>query len=514
MRLMLIEDDAITRQVVGTVLGNLGYEVETFGDAERALKSHGEAAYDVAIVDWMLPRMDGMEFIRRLRGQLHGEDCVVLVATSKGAPGDLEEALAAGADDYVRKPVNGGLLAVRMKIAARAVEQRRARRAAETAKKAALERLERMRRLESLGNLSRRIAHDLSDMLLAIHASANLARQEEPGSERIGTHLSRIARAASRMSSLGEALVDYAGGDASSARSMSLAHAVDGLEHVLAKLVGDRAKLWIYAPANLPPAHASPTEVRQALIALVTNSLEAVAEEGGEIRVAADVINCNAAYLKSALPADEAVPGRYVYAEVMDNGSGMDAGTRAHAFEPYFSTHAEDRGLGLASVLGIMRGHGGFISIDSKLYEGTAIRLHFPLAAVTDTPTVDRTGSAGRLPTSVVVAEDDSLVREIVEDIVTGAGCACRTAEDERSLVAAMDDDVEAVVLDLALRGSGGVGTLMRLRAERPNLRAVLTGGRGEREVPEDLQRDQKTVFLRKPYMPAELVQALRRAMR
>ena len=147
---------------------------------------------------------------------------------------------------------------------------------------------------------------------------------------------------------------------------------------MLATSISKHAILKYDLAANLPTIQADSAQARQLVMNLVTNASDAIGEKPGVITVATGVVEADRAYLAEAHPGPDLPEGHCVYVEVSDTGCGMDEETKANIFDPFFTTKLVGRGLGLAAVLGIVRGHRGAIKIDSEPGRGSTFRVLFP----------------------------------------------------------------------------------------------------------------------------------------
>lgn len=255
-------------------------------------------------------------------------------------------------------------------------------------------RLRRRRKLESLGVLAGGIAHEFNNILMTVMGDAELAvedletalqgaRAEQALTRAAGEAVDtfrRISSAARQAAALTRQMLHYAGEAPFDLQPVDLTHLVDEIRHLLETSVRDGAELEWSLPDEVPPVRGDPTQLRQAILNLVLNASEALPDHGGEIRVGLVQVACDETWLRSHDLDDQLEPGPYVRLEVQDDGEGMDAETRSRIFEPFFTTRFTGRGLGLASTLGILRGHGGGITVESAPGEGTRFELYLPVA--------------------------------------------------------------------------------------------------------------------------------------
>ena len=183
-------------------------------------------------------------------------------------------------------------------------------------------------------------------------------------------------------------LLAYSGRGRFVIRSLSLSQLVREMSHLLDISGGRRNLLKYRLLEKLPVIEGDANQMRQAILNLVTNAAEAVGDRDGQVTISTGLQECDQASLAGTYLQDNLSPGTHVFLEVEDTGSGMTAETLAHAFEPFFTTKSTGRGLGLAAVLGIVRGLGGGIKAASEPARGSRFRLLFPVARTFPPPAV------------------------------------------------------------------------------------------------------------------------------
>jgi len=265
----------------------------------------------------------------------------------------------------------------------------------------------------------------------------------------------------------------------------------------------------------LPRIKADATQLRQVLMNLVINASDAIGDRSGVISVQTGIVKAERAYLEQALLAAELAPGDYVYAEISDTGSGMSEETLSHIFEPFFTTKFSGRGLGLAAVLGIVRGHLGALRVQSALGEGSRFRLLLPVPSVRlgaqadDQPRHEPFVGAG----AVLLVDDEDAVRAVGARMLESLGFRVLTACDGREALGLFEEherDLACIVMDLTMPQLDGTEALVELRRRRPDVRALLISGYNQQETLERAAQAGPTVFLQKPFNRQELESALR----
>jgi CheY-like chemotaxis protein len=203
--------------------------------------------------------------------------------------------------------------------------------------------------------------------------------------------------------------------------------------------------------------------------------------------------------------------------EVSDTGAGMAPETQASIFDPFFTTKATGRGLGLAALLGIMRGHRGGIQIESELGKGTAFRLYFPLRAAAPHPHEAASASAPlELGGEVLIADDEPSVLDAGCALLESMGFTVLTAEDGEAAVARFLEHVDRlrlVIVDQTMPRMSGADAFRVIRRLRPGLPVILSSGYSEEEVGDAIQAEGLDGFLQKPYRLVDLEQIVRKVL-
>jgi signal transduction histidine kinase/ligand-binding sensor domain-containing protein/CheY-like chemotaxis protein len=392
------------------------------------------------------------------------------------------------------------------------------------------ERIQQAQRLESLGVLAGGVAHDFNNLLVGVLGEASLALAELPGEAPGRPHVERIERAALRASELTSQMLAYSGRGRFIVLPVKLEGLVEEVRELLGSVIPKSVTVSLDFPRHLPLVAGDPSQLRQVVMNLITNASDAIGDRPGQIRITAGT--------RTLRPGEAATshqpgvlgltPGDYVWLEVRDNGSGMDADTQARIFDPFYTTKPAGRGLGLAAVQGIVRSHGGRILVASQPSVGTTFTLLFPCARPSADlqpppkavarrepmalPPAPATPDAKLPAAHILVVDDERLVRDVARVALRRAGFAVTevpTGEDAVTTFDAQPDAFAAIVLDLTLPGIQGRAVLQHVRARRPELPILLTSGFTVEEAG-DLTTAPHTVFLQKPWRPEQLVRSVR----
>ena len=394
------------------------------------------------------------------------------------------------------------------------------RRRAEAEQRALAERVRHAQKLETLGVLAGGVAHDFNNILTVITNGVALAKREaELGA--VSAHLDTIALAAERAADLCRQMLAYTGKTALAPESLDLSALVAELAGMLEVSIARKARLVRHLAPALPPLLGDATQIRQVVMNLVVNASEAIPAAGGTIDVSTGMGTYDAAAFARSAAGGDPKGGTYVFVEVGDDGAGMDAATIARMFDPFFTTKFVGRGLGMATVLGIVRGHGGAIDVESTPGKGTRIRVFFPASAQAAPASLRSASVDAGMRGVVLVVDDETNVRTstqlLLEDLGFEVIVACDGVEAV-SVFRAQSSRIGAVLLDLTMPRMDGMETLRELRAIAPEIPVVLTSGYGVTHLEGSRTGPHAGVtpdaVLAKPYTAERLIAALQQVMR
>jgi PAS domain S-box-containing protein len=242
-------------------------------------------------------------------------------------------------------------------------------------------RVRQQQKLESLGVLAGGVAHDFNNLLTVILGNAELAaRGLPPDSEAVGL-MNRIRDAALHAAELCTQMLAYSGQAEFKVQRLDISDLVRRMTRLMGVSMPEHSRVEYDLAADLPPVETDPVQMQQVVMNLMTNAADSLPAAGGVVKVATGTRECDEQFLGRLIIPPAGSPGVYAYIQVADNGSGMDAETQARMFDPFFTTKFMGRGLGLASVLGIVRAHGGGIEVHSAPGKGTSFRILLPAAA-------------------------------------------------------------------------------------------------------------------------------------
>ena len=235
------------------------------------------------------------------------------------------------------------------------------RKRAEEERRRIEEKMRQSQKLESLGVLAGGIAHDFNNLLMGILGNAGLAIRVIPPESPARAYLDTIEKTSQRAAELTNQLLAYSGKGRFVVQPLDLNNLVAEMSHLLETVVTKKASIRSDFGSRLPLFMGDASQIRQVVMNLITNASDAIGDRSGTISVSTGVQDIDASYLAGAHASDDTRAGLYAYVEVSDTGGGMGHETIDRMFDPFYSTKSTGRGLGLAAVLGIVRGHRGAI---------------------------------------------------------------------------------------------------------------------------------------------------------
>ncbi len=374
-------------------------------------------------------------------------------------------------------------------------------------------------KLESLGVLAGGIAHDFNNLLMAVLGYADLALLDLSDTSPARPKILEIVNASRRAADLCRQMLAYSGKGKFLVERMTLTALIDEMIQLLKTCISKKALLNLNLEPNLPPIEGDPSQIRQILMNLVINASEAIGERSGVITISTGARHCDRDYLKRAFLDDNLPEGLYVSLEVSDTGSGMDRETQARIFEPFFTTKFSGRGLGMAAVLGIVRGHKGSIRVYSEPGKGTTFRLLFPASqhAGEMQPMQGAVVAEDIDAGTVLLVDDEETVLAVGKQMLERLGFSVLTAQDgleALEIYGNRSSEISCVLLDLTMPHLNGEEAFRELRRLNPDVKVIISSGYSEQDITSRFSGKGLAGFIQKPYETAKLGEVMDRALK
>ncbi|MDZ7373393.1 MAG: PAS domain S-box protein [candidate division KSB1 bacterium] len=375
--------------------------------------------------------------------------------------------------------------------------------------------LEQSRRLEAVGRLAGGIAHDFNNVLTAISGYADLILLDLEANDPIRQDVEEIKKAASRAASLTRQLLAFGRKLVLQPRVLNLNELVENLTKMLRRLIGEDIELVVDLDPELGNIHADPAQIEQVVVNLVVNARDAM-PHGGRLVIETSNVALDEEYARTHV---DARPGNYVMLAVSDTGHGMDEATKAHIFEPFFSTKGKDHaGLGLAQVYGIVKQSGGHIWVYSEPGHGTTFKIYLPrVDAPAEKPVQPEEAKAVLEGTeTVLLVEDDDTVRALTRSVLRRFGYTVLEAKSPGDALLISErhaGPIHVLVTDVVMPGMNGRELAERLRTQRPDLRVIYCSGYTDNLVTVQGLLEEGVDFVPKPFHPEALLRKVRDAL-
>ncbi len=376
-------------------------------------------------------------------------------------------------------------------------------------------RLQETQKLESLGILAGGVAHDFNNLLTGILGNTSLARMDLPVTSPVQAYLEAVEKTSRRAAELCKQMLAYSGKGRFVVQRLDLGEVVADTVQLVHPSISKSAMIDYHFAPDLPAISGDATQMRQIIMNLVINASDALGDGPGVITLRTGAIQADAAYLADTMLSPRTPPGEYVFLEISDTGCGMSSETLSKIFNPFFTTKFTGRGLGLAAVLGIVRGHGGAMKVSSEVGKGSTFRLLLPSAGgplekdCADAPTELAWRGSG----TVLVADDESEVRKVAARLLELSGYQVVLAVNGREAVDFFREapgGFVAVLLDLTMPEMDGIAAFTEMRRIRADIPVVLMSGYNEQDAISRFAGQGLAAFMQKPFTPAELRHAFR----
>ena len=383
-----------------------------------------------------------------------------------------------------------------------------------TAQKQLEDQFRQAQKMEAIGQLAGGVAHDFNNLLTIIHGHASLllaAGNLESAAKRSAQ---QITQAANRAASLTRQLLTFSRRQVIQPRPLDLNGVISNMTQMLARILGEDISLKLDFAPEPAMVHADAGMIEQVLMNLAVNSRDAM-PGGGRLTISLSFRTVGAPRL---FHQSEARAGRYVCLQVADTGCGIPPENLRRIFDPFFTTKevGKGTGLGLATAYGIVNQHHGWIEVASHVGEGSTFEVFLPgISGAAEAPPKERVERMVRGGSeTILVVEDEALVREMVCDLLSGYGYTVLEAESGARALELWNnckERVDLVLTDLVMPDLvNGRDLAQKLRSDRPQLKVMFTSGYSSDIVGDDFILHTGLSYLQKPYLPEKLALAVR----
>jgi len=372
-------------------------------------------------------------------------------------------------------------------------------------------------KLESLGLLAGGVAHDFNNLLTAILVNAELLRPAVSDAQ-ARESVAQIIETTQGAADLCSQLLAYSGRGKFLFGPIDLNGTIEEMLRLTQVTVSKKAGVTHALQSDLPAIEGDTSQIRQVVLNLVTNASEALGDESGTIRLATHMATVGQHELADFHLAESLEPGEYVCLEVRDSGCGIDEAAILKLFDPFYTTKFTGRGLGLAAVLGIVRGHHGAICVRSRPGEGTLVRVLFPPSTH---PAPSTSAHLDEVPPpsgsgTILVVDDEPMVRGVLGKVLREMGFdviyACDGGQGW-NLFRAHAATISLVILDVTMPVMDGTELFDRIVRMKPDTRVVMMSGYATADIHDRFRGARPSGFLKKPFRAEELQREVQRLL-
>ncbi len=374
------------------------------------------------------------------------------------------------------------------------------------------EQFRQAQKMEAVGQLAGGIAHDFNNLLTAILGNTQLLLRELPPGDSMRGDVEEIRKASERAASLTRQLLAYSRRQMLQPEVLDLNVVMAEMDKMLRRLIGEHIDLVAVFAPDLGRVRADPNQIEQVIVNLAVNARDAM-PDGGKLTIATANVDLDETFAQAHLGS---VPGSYAMLAVTDTGVGMDATVRAHLFEPFFTTKevGKGTGLGLATVYGIVKQSGGYISVYSEPGHGSSFKIYLPrIATPAEAPAGAPKGGPAPGSETVLVVEDEPAVLTLSRRALEAQGYVVLAASDADAALRVVERHggmIHLLLTDVVMPGLSGRELADRLSAQRPGIRVLYMSGYPGDAVVQHGTLPLGSAFLQKPFSPDGLARKVR----
>lgn len=378
-------------------------------------------------------------------------------------------------------------------------------------------RLGQSQKMEAIGQLAGGIAHDFNNLLIGIMGYGDLMLSQLGPDDPLRSDALEIRKAADRAASLTRKLLVFGSREMLQKKTVDLGSILGGLHRMLERIIGEDIELTAELDPELKPVKGDPAQLEVSIINLVANARDAMSE-GGKLTIKMENTSMDAAACNAIIGA---TPGDYVRVTVQDTGVGIDPDAIDRIFEPFYTTKREmnGTGMGLATVYGCIKQHGGCINVNSAPGRGSTFEIYLP--ATTDSPGVEETVeiNVNELRGNgecILLVEDEGRVRNFSSRVLRENGYSvfeARNAEEGLEILQRERDSIDILFSDVVLPGKTGIRLVEEIKSIMPDLKVLMSSGYTGQKSHWDVIRERGYRFIIKPYSLVGLLSAIKETL-
>ncbi len=374
--------------------------------------------------------------------------------------------------------------------------------------------LRQAQKMEAIGTLAGGVAHDFNNLLGGILGYSSLLLSKLPSEDVNHRYVELIEKASRKAAELTNRLLGFARQGKCEVKPVDINRAIQGVVELLSASIDKNIEIKADLCKDNPFTKGDPNQLEQVLINLCVNARDAM-PDGGELSIGSRLVHLDEEFVSKHLGS---IPGDYVRISVSDSGMGMDEETKAKIFDPFFTTkgQGEGTGLGLSMVYGIVKNHGGYLSVYSEVGKGTKFELYLPLSKGALSQPSKRRVTARAGSESILVVDDEEMLRDLMRDILRDLGYEVMLASSGEEAVKVYHEHqgkIDLVIVDMVMPRMGGKETFQELKRIDPGVRALLASGYSQNAAAQQILDLGVKGFLHKPFSMEEISRKVREVL-
>ena len=373
--------------------------------------------------------------------------------------------------------------------------------------------LQQIQKFEAIGTLAGGIAHDFNNLLMGIQGRASLISLDLDASHPHREQIHAIEEYIRSATNLTQQLLGFARGGKYEVKPVDINELVRGSSAMFGRT---RKEIRIHTKCQASPlvVEADRRQIEQVLLNMYINAWQAIPPNGGELYLETKTETMDEASCKT----HQIKAGRYVKVSITDTGTGMSEAIRLQIFDPFFTTKEKGRGtgLGLASAYGIIKNHGGVITVYSEVGQGTTFNIYLPVSDEEAHRDVPIEGVLIKGSATILLVDDEALIIDVAQAMLERLGyrvLVCMGGQEAVKTITDMGDEIDVVILDMILPGMDGGATFDFIRQIQPEMPVILSSGYAINGQADKIMRRGCNGFIQKPYNISELSQKIKQVL-
>jgi signal transduction histidine kinase/ActR/RegA family two-component response regulator len=366
-----------------------------------------------------------------------------------------------------------------------------------------------LQKIEAIATLGGGIAHKFNNALVGISGNIELLQMHLPDDKNMDRYVQPMKDSVHRMADLTNQLLAYARGGKYQPKTVSLNNIIEALLPVIQQSIAPGIRVETDLAGDISNVEVDLTQMQTVLSAVLTNAAESMGDKG---RIS--VITRNEEFDEEFAKTNR--PGPYVCLTIEDEGKGMDKETIRRVFDPFFTTKFQGRGLGMAAAYGIIKNHGGLISIHSELGKGTEVRIYLPTVEVRAEQAKETKAEVAIGNKTILVIEDEDVVMDVIRPMLEALGChvlPAKTGSEALEIARTFEGDIDLAILDIVLPDIGGENLYPLIMEALPNLKVIVCSGYAVDGPAQNILDAGAQDYIQKPFSLDTLLEKLKKTI-